>query len=136
MERVLKCFQSTWPWHPFVCSVAPVGDHLPLMLSCWCSIDLVMIFFVSPLYTDPHEHFNSYTPEQLFGIKLSLLLHKMWFKLGPVGNATQNPNISISLLIFGPNFGIQESLFFVSVAVINIILGATCFLFKAVNQLL
>ena len=32
----------------------------------------------------------------------------MFFKLGPVGNATQNPNFCISLLIFGPNFGIQE----------------------------
>ena len=36
-------------------------DQLYLMLSCWCSIDLVMIFsFVSPLYNDPHEHSNLY----------------------------------------------------------------------------
>ena len=52
MERVLGCNQSKWPWHSFVCSVAPEDDQLPLMLSCWCSVDLLMIFFfVSPLYT-------------------------------------------------------------------------------------
>ena len=35
----------------------------PSVLFCWCSIDLPMIFFFdSPLYTDPHEHFNSYFP--------------------------------------------------------------------------
>ena len=55
--------QSKWPWHSFVCSVATENDHLSLMLSCWCSIDLLIIFFfVLPLYTDPHEHFNSCTP--------------------------------------------------------------------------
>ena len=49
--------------HILLCSVAPEDDQLPLMLSCWCSIDLLMIFFfVSPLYTDLHKHFNSYTP--------------------------------------------------------------------------
>ena len=108
MERVLGCNQSKWPWHSFVCSVAPEDDQLPLMLSCWCSIDLLMIFFfVSPLYTDPHEHFNSYTPGELFGINLSLFLHKIFFKLGPVWNATLNPNFCISFLIFGPIFGTQ-----------------------------
>ena len=65
--------------------VAPEDDQLPLMFFCWWSIDLLMIFFfVSPLYTDPHEHFNSYTPGKLFGINLSLFLHKIFFKLGPV----------------------------------------------------
>ena len=61
MQRVLRCNQSKCPWHSFVCSVAPEDDQLPLMLSSRCSIDLLMIFFfVSPLYTDPHEHFNWY----------------------------------------------------------------------------
>ena len=46
-----------------MCSVAPEDDQLPLVLSCWCSIDSLMIFvFLSPLYTDPHEGFNSHTP--------------------------------------------------------------------------
>ena len=46
-----------------LCLVAPEDDQLLLMLSCWCSIDVLMIFsVVSPLYTEPHEHFNSYTP--------------------------------------------------------------------------
>ena len=85
MERVLGCNQSKWSWHSFVCPVALEDDQLPLMLSCWCSIDLLMIFFfVSPLYTDPDEYFNLYTPRQLFGINLPLFLHKIFFKLGPV----------------------------------------------------
>ena len=66
MDRVLLCNQSKSPWHSFVCSVAPEDDELPLMLSYLCSIDLLMISFVSPLYTDPHEHFTSNTPGQLF----------------------------------------------------------------------
>ena len=106
MERVLGCNQSKQPWHSFVCSVAPEDVQLPLILSCWCSIDLVItFFFVSPLYTDPHEHFNSYTPGKLFGI--NLFLHKILFRLEAVLNATLNPNFCISFLIFGPIFGIQ-----------------------------
>ena len=50
-----ECNQSKWLWHSFVCSVAPEDDQLPLMLSCWSSIDLLNIFFfVSPIYTDLH----------------------------------------------------------------------------------
>ena len=49
------CNQSKWLWHSLVCLVAPEDDQLPLMCSCWCSIDLLMIFFlVSPLYTNSH----------------------------------------------------------------------------------
>ena len=56
------CNKRKQLWHSFVYSVAPEDVQLPLILSCWCSIDLVItFFFVSPLYTDPHEHFNSYT---------------------------------------------------------------------------
>ena len=62
-----------------------ITSQLPFMVSCCFSIDLlVILFFVSPLYTDPHEHFNSYTPGQLFGINLPLFLHQIFFKLGPV----------------------------------------------------
>ena len=78
------------------------------MLSCRYSIDLLTIFFfVSPLYTEPHEHFNSYATGQLFGINWSLFLHKKFFKLGPFWNTTFHPNFCISFLIFGPIFGIQ-----------------------------
>ena len=109
MERVLGCNQSKQPQHSFVCSVAPEDTQLPLILSFWCSIDLVItFFFLSPLHTDPHEDFNFYTPGQLFGINLSLILHKIFFKLEPVLNDTLNPNFCISFLILGPIFGIQR----------------------------
>ena len=53
-----------------MCLVAPEDAQLPLILSCWCSIDLVINFFlVSPLYADPHEHFNSYAPGYLQIVK-------------------------------------------------------------------
>ena len=101
MERIWQCTQSKWPWHSFVCSVALEDDQLHLILSCWCSIDdlLMIFFFVSPLYTDPHEHFNTYTPGQLFGINLPLFSHKIVFKLGSVWNATLDPNFCISFLV-------------------------------------
>ena len=73
---------------------------------CLCSIDLPIFFYVSPSYTDLHEHFNLYTPGWLFGINLSLFLHKIFYQLGPVWNTTLNPNFCISF-IFGPIFGIQ-----------------------------
>ena len=37
----------------------------------------------------------------LFGINLSSFLYKIFFKLGPVWNASLNPNFCISFLIFG-----------------------------------
>ena len=46
MERVLGCNQSKCPWHSFACSVAPEDDQLLLMLSCWCSTDLLIISFL------------------------------------------------------------------------------------------
>ena len=53
--------QSKRPQHSFVCSVAPNDGQLPLILSCWCSIDLVKIFvFVLFSYIDTHEHFRYY----------------------------------------------------------------------------
>ena len=35
METIFGCNQSKWPWHSFVCLVAPEDDQLPLMLSCF-----------------------------------------------------------------------------------------------------
>ena len=134
MERIWQCTQSKWPWHSFVCSVALEDDQLHLILSCWCSIDdlLMIFFFVSPLYTDPHEHFNTYTPGQLFGINLSLFSHKIVFKLGSVWNATLD-----FLFDFGSNFWYprrSNCLLFVSVDIIIVV--DTCFLFKVINYLL
>ena len=98
--------------HILLCSVAPEDDQLPLMLSCWWSIDLLIIFFfISWLYTDPHEHFNLYTPGELFGINLSLFSYKIFLKLGPVWNAILNPKFCISFLISDLIFGIQGKLF-------------------------
>ena len=78
----MECFHFSKQKFPRICPnkvpiafvvFAPEDDQLRLMLSCWCSFDLLMIFFfASPLYTDTHEHFDSYTPETLFGINLSL----------------------------------------------------------------
>ena len=59
MERVLGCNQSKWPWHSFGCFVAPEDKQLPLMLSSWCSIDLLIIFFfVASLYIVLHEQYQ------------------------------------------------------------------------------
>ena len=130
MGRVSGYNQSKWPWHSFVCSVAPEDDQLPLMLSCWCSIDLLIIlFFVLPLYTDLHEHFNSYTPGQLFGINLSLFLKrysksKLWYFF-----------FEFQSVFWYSSKG--NYLFFVSVVfIIIIVVRITCFLFKAINHLL
>ena len=83
--------------------------QLHLILSCWCSIDLLMIFvFLSPLCTDPHEYFNSQTPAWLLSINSSVLLHKISFKLGSVWNATLNPHFSIYFLVFDPIWSTQR----------------------------
>ena len=53
-----------------------------------------------------------------------MFLHQIFIKLGPVWNATLNPNFCISFLIFGPVLGTQgmgNYLFFVSVIIIIII---------------
>ena len=131
--------QSKWPWHSFICSVAPEDDQLPLTLSYWCSICVLMIFFfVSPLYTDPHDHFNLYTPGWLFGIDLSLFLHKIFFILGSFWNPTLNPDFGISFLIFGPIFGIHRKVIvcFLSVLSLLLLLLLRVFFFKVINYLL
>ena len=51
--------------------------------------------------------FNSCTPGWVFGINLSLFLHKIFFKLGPVWNATLNSEFCIFLLDF--LFGVLKS---------------------------
>ena len=108
----------------------PVTFDAFLLVPYWST---KIFFIVSQLYTDLHEHFNSYILGELFGINLSLFLHKILFKLGPVWYATLNPNFCISFLIFGPIFGIQAKVivcFFVSVVIF--IVGTTRFLFKVI----
>ena len=59
LDNVFSCSQLNWPWHFKQCSVAPELSHFPFMLSCWCSIDLVItVFFVSPMYSVLQLQFN------------------------------------------------------------------------------
>ena len=107
MERVLGYNQSRRPWHSFACSVCPEDGQLLFIHSCWCCIDLVMMFFfVSPWSSDPHENFNSYSLGWLFDYS-SLFLHNIFFKLGLIWSASVNWNLVISFFIFVPIFGIQ-----------------------------
>ena len=111
-------------------------DQLPLMLSCWCSMDYLMnFFFVSPSYPDQHEHYHSYAPVWLFDINLSLFLHKTFFKLRPVWNTTLNPNFCISFLSFGPIFGIKGkiNIWFLSVLLLLLLLILRFFLFWVIK---
>ena len=51
VDKVLGFIQLNCPWHSRQCSVAPELSHFPLKLSYWCSMVLVMTFFlVSPIY--------------------------------------------------------------------------------------
>ena len=96
----------------------------------------MIFFFVSPLYTVPHEDFNLYTPGWLYGINLSLFLHKILFTLSSTRNVTLHLNFCDSFFIFGPIFGIQAKVivFFFSVAII-IVVDTTCFLFKVIPKI-
>ena len=59
LDNVFGCSQLNWPWHSKQCSVAPELSHFPFMLSCWCSIVLVItFFFVSPMYSALQLQFN------------------------------------------------------------------------------
>ena len=139
IKKALGCNQSKWPWHSFICSVAPEDDQLPLTLSYWCSIYLLMIFFfVSLLYTDPHDHFNFYIPGWLFGIDLSLFLHKIFFILESFWNPTLNLVFGISFLIFDPIFGIHRKVIvcFLFVLSLLLLLQLRVFFFKVINYLL
>ena len=102
MKNVLGCNQSKRPLHSFVFLVALGNGVLPMILSCWCYINQVIIcFFTSPSCTDPHEHFSSQTQGQLFVIKSSLFFQELLFKPGSVRSTTLNRNFSISFWIFG-----------------------------------
>ena len=102
-------------------------DALLLMLD-WSTNDF--LFFVSPFYTDTHEYFNSHNPGRLFGINLSLFLHKIFFAFRCVWNVTLNPNFHISFLFFCLIFGIQVNVTAVFFVTVVIIVVDICFLFK------
>ena len=58
-DYVFGCSQLNWLLHFKQCSVAPELSHFPFMLSCWCSIVLVItFFFVSPMYSALQLQFN------------------------------------------------------------------------------
>ena len=44
LDNVFGCNQLNWPWHFKLCSIAPELSHFPFMLSCWCSLFLVITF--------------------------------------------------------------------------------------------
>ena len=57
---------------------------LVFTLSCWCSMVLVMTFFlVSSIYRTLQVWSNWYTSEKLFGSSFDLFLHIKFFKLCP-----------------------------------------------------
>ena len=53
----------------------------------------------------PHEHSSWYTPGLLAGIKLLLLMHRMFLMLRPDLKATLYPASLNSFRIFGPIIG-------------------------------
>ena len=61
-----------------------------------------------------------------------MVLQKIFFKLGPVWNATLNPKFCISFLISGPIFGIQEEVivWFLSVLLLLSLLSLSAFVSK------
>ena len=66
VDKVLGFIQLNCPWHSRQCSVAPELSHFPLKLSCWCSMVLVMTFFlVSPIYRALRVQSNWWTPGKL-----------------------------------------------------------------------
>ena len=77
------------------------------MLSCWCSIDLLMIFFFVSPFVLTRMNILIRTLQGSYLVLTYLFLHKIFFKLRPVWNVTLNPNFRISFLIFGPIFGTQ-----------------------------
>ena len=66
----------------------------------------------------------------------SLLLHKIFFKLGLVWNATQNPNFVFLLWFLVQFLVFKERQLFVSVVIIIIIVGIMRFLSRVINYLL
>ena len=71
-------------------------------------------------------------------LTLSLFLHKIFFKLGLVWNATLNPNFCFCFFYFRSDFWYQRKdncVLFVSVVII-IVVETTRFLFKVINYLL
>ena len=58
-DYVFGCSQLNWLLHFKQCSVAPELSHFPFMLSCGCSIVLVITFsFVLPMFSELQLQFN------------------------------------------------------------------------------
>ena len=86
------------------------------MLYCWCSVNLLMVFFfVLPSYNDPHEHFNFYAGEW------HLFSHKIFFKIDSNWKTTLNQKLGMYFLNFDSIFG-QEIICFLSVLLLLLLL--------------
>ena len=84
MAIVFMWIQLNWPWHSFVCSMAPDDSKLPFMLSCCCSIQRVNTFFFhSPIYLPLYEQSNWHTPGWLWGSSFGSFWHRMLCKFLP-----------------------------------------------------
>ena len=89
---------------------ASEDDQLPLMLCCWCPIDVLMVFFFVShcILTRMNNLVHTFQGNCLvltylcFCIKYSLV--QIFFTL--------SPNFCISFLIFGLIFGIQRRVIF------------------------
>ena len=114
MHTVFRCSPSNWPWHSFVCSVAPDNSHFPLMLSCWCSMHRVrtLFFFDLLIYFPLLEQSNWYIPGWLFGSRLGLFLSQsICCGFFPDVKIISFPIFLNSRFIFELMFGIQGSFF-------------------------
>ena len=88
-----KVFQLNSPWHSRQCSVPPELSHFPLKLSCWCSMVLVMTFFLfSPIYRVLQVQSNWQTPGKLLGSSFDLFRQIKLFKLCPEVKIVFKPN--------------------------------------------
>ena len=81
---VFGWIQLNCPWHYLVCLVAPYDSILPLMLSCWCSMQRVNTFFFDwPMYLPLLEQSNWCTPGWILGASYGLFWHRMLCKFLP-----------------------------------------------------
>ena len=74
-DNVFGCKQLKLLCHVFVCSVVPDDCHLPLMYSCWWSIDLISFFFLF-VCSSTCTIYLIYARDYC----LMIILHKMVFK--------------------------------------------------------
>ena len=118
MERMLRCNQSKRRWNYFVCSVTPEYDQLLLMLSCWWSIDIFIIFLF-------HHYILTCMNILIRALQRNYLIltYPVWIL---------NPNFVVSFLNFCSIFGIQGKVFvcFLSLYLLSLLLILLAFFTK------